>query len=766
MIDNEAPLDSDDLDNYSGDERIIKEAHKRWNAAQSFESTMRSNQDSDEKFVEGDAYNLWQWPGRLSNLRNQADRPMLTNNRTRQHCLQIVNDGKQNRPGVVIRPTGGGATYKAAQTLQAVIEDIEYKSRAEEVYDWQLEKVVKRGLGYIRLKLEYEQHIKGRSIPSGVDPFAQNIRIGNVFDPRNVYIDTSSRERTALDSRWGFVFDDMPRDLFREKHPKFKNINGLTSPIGNTSIWGTWITPLTVRVAEYYRKVTKKDRLYLLKDDDGNDQFIWASSVDKDTLRAALGEMERAMQRPQYRDVDTDEVQWFLIAGEKIIDRGIWPGRYIPIIRVVAEWYIIEGILDAKGHVRAMLDPQRMYNYFSSAAVEYTTLQTKSPWVAPMEAISGLESFYEQSNLMNAPVIPFRQVGPGGLRLDAPRREAPPMQAAGYIEAMGIANQEMQINSGQNEATFGMQGNEKSGVALDKRRHQGDVATFHYDDALAAAIASVGIQCVDMIPRVYDTKRIIRIKMKNGEEKDIVIDPKAPKPYEEQKPEGDDEADAQIIFNPTMGEYGVRADAGPGYATLRQEAFNALMELCRGNPQLMMIFGDLMFRSADFPLADEMAERMKRMVAPQALGAGPTPDQQQAMRAIEQLQGIIAQLQEANQKQGMDLDAMKADRSIEAQRLSLERWVAIQDRLNDIDNAQNTLAAFDPAGLAQLARQAVIEALAERTPPAVIAPPSPEPAGAPGGAPGTQPPSPPENVALGAPSPVPEGPVPPEGMPV
>ena len=36
------------------------------------------------------------------------ERPCLTTNKVRQHNLQIINDAKQNKPSVKVKPVGNG----------------------------------------------------------------------------------------------------------------------------------------------------------------------------------------------------------------------------------------------------------------------------------------------------------------------------------------------------------------------------------------------------------------------------------------------------------------------------------------------------------------------------------------------------------------------------------------------------------------------------------------------------------------------------------
>ena len=62
------------------------------------------------KFGNGDAYNKFQWPSELIAYREGQRKPALTVNKTQVHCLQIINDQRQNKTSISIRPVGGEAT--------------------------------------------------------------------------------------------------------------------------------------------------------------------------------------------------------------------------------------------------------------------------------------------------------------------------------------------------------------------------------------------------------------------------------------------------------------------------------------------------------------------------------------------------------------------------------------------------------------------------------------------------------------------------------
>jgi hypothetical protein len=209
---------------------------------------------------------------------------------------------------------------------------------------------------------------------------------------------------------------------------------------------------------------------------------------------------------------------------------------------------------------------------------------------------------------------------------------------------MEAAANDMQLVSGQYQAEMGAPSNERSGIAIQQRQRQGDNATYHYIDNLATAIRFTGKIIIDLAPKVYDTPRVLKILQEDGTELHIQIDPSAPNAH--QQVEDAEESLIEAVFNPKLGQYEVQADVGPAFATRRQEAFNALSQIATQNKELMGIIGDLVLKAADFPMADEAAERLKRMVPPQALGTGPSTGESQLQTQLNAAQGIIQKLSE------------------------------------------------------------------------------------------------------------------------
>ena len=639
------------------DEKIVQEAQRRFAACEEWEATAWTNFNYDYKFANGDSVNMFQWDNWVVGDRIEAQRPCLTINKTMQHCLQIINDGKQNKPGVNIRPVGEDASFEAAQIYEEIIRHIEYLSNAENVYDKASEFQVIGGIGYWRIVTDWANKSKG---------FDQEIFLRPIKHPRSVRLDPDINETDGSDARFGLIFNDMPTDLYETDYPDFKDVGG--SVIFSNSESG-WYTKNHVRVCEYFRKNPKKDKWIEFTLPETGEQIegylseLKKSNPDSIAMFESIKKQEKDLplshKTARERTITKNNVEWYKIAGNTIIDRKPWLGEYIPIIRIVGIETIIDGQLDRKGHVRPLLDPQRMYNIASSANVEFGALQTKSPFRAPVGSIEGYEDIYARANVDNSAVLPYNAYDDEGRALPPPDRLPAPQASPAYVQQMTIAQNEMMMASGQYQAQMGEQENAKSGIAINQRQRQGDRATYHFPDGQAIGIRNTGRQFIDLIPKVYTKKRVMRIEAKDGTILNITLDPNHPEAMTKLLPGQTDPSQPpdpnaapitgdkvlNIIFNPNIGNYCVVSDSGPSFATRRQEAFNALTQIAAQNKDFMNIGGDLLWKVADFPEAQELARRWRRIIPPNITGDAPNPQLTQAMQQasakIEQQLAII-----------------------------------------------------------------------------------------------------------------------------
>jgi hypothetical protein len=181
-----------------------------------------------------------------------------------------------------------------------------------------------------------------------------------------------------------------------------------------------------------------------------------------------------------------------------------------------------------------------------------------------------------------------------------------------------------------------------SGKALNGQQQQIDLTNFHYYDNLTRSIKHTARIILDLIPKIYDQARVMRIIGDDGKPDLVEINKRAQDEYGVDK----------ILNDVTVGEYDVVMDTGPGYNSKRIEAVNSMMPLLSADPNLISVAGDLIFRNMDFPGADVIADRLAAS-NPLAQIDDKSPVPPQVQMQLAQSKKVIQDLQQ--QLQGMQL---------------------------------------------------------------------------------------------------------------
>jgi hypothetical protein len=615
------------------DSDILTVARARLDMAVSALAESREDEIDDLRFYAGSPDNHWQWPADVLATRGAVQgqtinaRPTLTINKLPQHVRQVTNDMRQNRPGAKVIPVDDNADVEVADIFNGMIRHIEYISDADVAYDTACENQVSYGEGYITLMTEYCDE----------NTFDQDIKIGRIRNSFSVYMDPLIQDPTGADAKYCFITEDLTKAEYERQYPDAAPISTLQSlGVGDQSI-SNWLNEDTVRIASYYYIDYDKTKLNLYP---GNQSAFEGTPEDK-MLKDMFGKpvKSRMSERPR--------VMYCKINGYEILEQKEWAGKWIPVIRVVGNEFEVDGRIYISGLVRNAKDAQRMYNYWVSQEAEMLALAPKAPFIGYGGQFEGYEDKWKTANTNN---WPYLEVNPDvtdgqGAVLPLPQRAQPPMASTGLLQAKAGASEDIKSTTGQYNASLGMGSNERSGKAILARQREGDVGTFHYGDNLTRAVRHVARQLVDLIPKIYDTQRIARIIGEDGETKMVKINPDQPQPVN--KIVNEQGIVIEKIYNPGVGKYDVVATTGPGYATKRQEALEAMAQLLQGNPQLWQVAGDLFVKNMDWPGAQEMSKRFAKTIDPKFLSDGEDDPALQA--AQQQIQAMGAEMEQMHQ---------------------------------------------------------------------------------------------------------------------
>lgn len=652
------------------DDDFLTLAKKRFRLASEAENRVREAALADLKFYLGE-----QWPADIMNDRLTNGRPCLTINRLPPIAKQVINMQRQAKPSIVINPVGDGADVEDAEILQGLCRHIEVASNADVAYDTAFEHMVIGGFGYFRILTDYVA--TGSNFDLN-DPsvFDQEIRIGWVPDQFTVYMDPNCREPDRSDAQWAFVVADYTPEAYREEFGE----EAMTS-LGDFRSVGDgerdWFHGGHIRIAEYYWITKEKRRVVRLTD--GRNVFE-DEMADDDAIELRDGE-------PVSRIVQVPTVHWCKLNARQKLKERVVPGDYIPIIPVLGDQFIVDGELRLIGMVRNAKDGQRFYNYAQTGIVEQISLASKNQWKADEEAIEGYEQDYAESNRKNVAVLKYRSRGVGGREIAAPLREAfePPIQALTQLLAQSDNN--IKASIGIYDASLGQRGPDESGKAILARKTEGDEATFHLTDNLTRAIKYAAKVILSMRPAIYDNARMQRIVNPDGSHRVVPINQHYVQmgegKYQTLSDPGQDVGGRQVKYHDmTSGRYDVTIAVGPSYQSRRQEFVASVMTLVQAAPQLLGFVGDLLVRSMDWPGANEIADRLKKMLPPQL-----QQDDQQPEEISPAAQAKLAQLLQQNA--GLIAQLNAATSIIETKRLDLES----KERIAALNNQVQIIVA-------------------------------------------------------------------------
>jgi hypothetical protein len=599
----------------SGSNDKINEVIKFWRLVNDADSTNRAEALMDVKFAAGD-----QWPIEIQNSRNLESRPCLTINKIDAYIRQVTNQQRMQRPRIKVHPVNNLADYKIAQVIEGITRHIEVNSNADTAYDTAFDYAVRMGWGYWRINTKYVSETS----------FDQEIYIDTIDNPFTVYFDPNSILPDGSDAERCLITTVMDKKVFREYYPDADDgANFQQRSTGDDT--SAWVTKEDIRVAEFFYIERERAKLYLLSD--GTSGF---ADSDNFFARVEASGLTVVDERDSFRKA----VKWMKCTAMEILEEKTWAGKYIPVVPCYGAQVIIDDKRKKYGLVRFAKDPQRMYNFWRTSMTESVALAPKAKWLLAEGQDEGHENEWAMANIKSTPVLRYKQKDIEGQPAPAPTRLQPEPPPTGIMEAAGAISADLQMVLGVLDPNQLPSGN-ISGKALAGQQNQVDLSNFHFYDNMTRSIRQTGKIILDLIPKIYDTERVMRIIGSDGQPDMTTINQA--------------NAIGEVLNDVTVGEYDVVMDTGPGFQTKRQQAVESMMPLLTGNAELFNIAGDLVFRNMDFPGADVIADRLAAM-NPLAQIDEKSDIPPEVQMQLAQSKQMIEQLQQQLQAAGLEIN--------------------------------------------------------------------------------------------------------------
>lgn len=646
------------------DEKLIARAKQRFTASMSEEAEQREEMSRDLKFVRLGGVHQWDDAAVQSRQLVGQERPILTINRIAAFNNQVINEIRQNRPAIKIRPCDDHADVETAEILQGVIRNIESQSNAGIAYETAAASMVDCGLGYFRIIPQYITN----------DAWEQELVIKRVPDISKVVSDSNSTEPDGSDARWAGIIEEIPRDDFDEDYPKES-----AGWDASGALDSDWTNRKVVRIFEYFEKKETPEKIHVLTDG----RVVWDSELKEgDAIKDS-------------RKSSKISVMWYKLGADSVLESTELPITSIPIIPCIGNEVWADGKRTIYGLTRHGKSPQQLYNYQSSCEAEYLALSPLSPFMASIEAVQGYEKEYQNANRSPTSVLFFNAYNESGNPLPQPKRQDPAQVPTGIVNAKAAAIDDIKSSLGIYDATLGNNPSDQSGKAVLSLQRQASQGTFHYSANMARSIRQAGRILVEWIPKVYDTARIMRIIGEDDEIDHVKIDPE----LQGAKGEIEDErGEIQKIYNLSVGRYDVYADVGASYATKRQESAESMIQLVGSYPDIMLSAGDLIVKNLDWAGSDAIAERMKKMLPPQL--QEPEKGQQVPDPAAQQMEQQMGQMADQMEEMGQEIARLSDDKDIKMRELAIKQFDAETKRIKTIaDIEAGTQPGIEPTTL-------------------------------------------------------------------
>ena len=370
----------------------------------------------------------------------------------------------------------------------------------------------------------------------------------------------------------------------------------------------------------------------------------------------------------------------YKIAGDYILEDGEFPAEQLPVIFMDQNsFYDKNGKQICRSFFGDCRDTQRYINYIRTQSAFILKISRYDQFIGSKKNVQGLDTQRNWRDPNSVQGLLAYDESPSGAK---PEQLRPPELSQSLLQQYEIAIQDLYLATGLYPTQLGQQGNEVSGTAIDARTRQGSYSTYCFFNSVNRAITTGGSVVKEMIPRVYDSERVITLMMPDEGMKNITVNKQM------------DDYGELIENDIRKGTYEVRLKAGPSFEGQKEQALQSLREVLQADPETFKLVADLY--ADNLPLSNnlEIKNRLKTIVPPEIIEAGktgkmphesgqPTPEQmmmqQQMQMQQQQMQMQQKEIQLKEEEIRLKQQKILMDAQVALQKLETEKLVVAGD---------------------------------------------------------------------------------------
>lgn len=378
------------------------------------------------------------------------------------------------------------------------------------------------------------------------------------------------------------------------------------------------------------------------------------------------GEVVRIIEK---RDAKKHKIMHYKIAGDYVIDESEFPSEQLPLVFVDQKSdYDKNGKQRCRSFFGDCKDTQRYINYLRTQSAYILKISRYDQFIGSKKNVQGLDTQRNWEDPNNTQGLLAYDESPNGHK---PEQIRPPELSSSLLTQYQLAIEDLYTSTGMYPTRMGQQGNEISGAAIDARTRQGSYTTYVAFNSVNRAIATGGEIVNEMIPRVYDSERVLTLMTPDEGLKDVPINKQL------------DEYGELIENDIRKGTYEVRLKPGPSYEGQKEQALQSLQQVLQADPQAFALIADLYAENLPLMNTIEIKNRLKTLVPPQIVEAGKTGKMpQQSNQPSPEQQAMMAQQQAQQQTMALkakEIEIKEREIQLKEQEIIMEAKFKLQE---------------------------------------------------------------------------------------
>ncbi|MHA2066490.1 MAG: portal protein, partial [Candidatus Thorarchaeota archaeon] len=499
---------------------------------------------------------------------------------TFDQCNDIVDDiaGEMDRAdfGIKVNPAGGDATDDIAATYDGLIRNIQNMSNAKDIYNSAGRDMSAAGLSGWRVIQKWVS----------VDSFEQDLLItpiSNFVD--RVWFDASSELKTREDAGHCWVLSTVSIADYKRDYPDGSGTS--VSDDRATEVYFQKAEQITIGEMIWKEPIEKE--LVLMSDGSVYADDEKFQAVKDELLEVGIVE-EKRRKKESYKVMTRlfDGGGWLKEAEETVF-------TYLPIIPTYGNFKVSESKVIYWGAITKKMDAQRVYNYSESRKVEETALAPREKMVMTREQAANDTATIATMNTNSDPVQLYTHVD----------NQPPPFKIGGSNINPGLET----VSNGaltNLRSGIGQQPNQpiglRSGVAVELEQDKSDTKNVKYFKAQEVAICHTAKVLINAIPKVYDTRRQVRLIGEDGTTSMTVLHDRV----------FDQQQQKLIELNDvSQGQYDVVCEMGPAFQNKQKQTTAAFADIAQIDPTIVERGKDIWLKNISAPGMDAMADRAR-----------------------------------------------------------------------------------------------------------------------------------------------------------